>query len=131
MLEQFPNDVRVVAKQFPLSSHRFAFKAAMGAMAAHNQGKFWEFHKALLKNHNALNDAKILSIAKELGLDMPRYTGDSKSPGNRALILEDVQDGRDIGVRGTPSVFINGKSIKGNQLNNLLNIIAEELEPRK
>ncbi len=128
MLEQFPNDVKVVAKHFPLSSHRFAFKSAMGAMAAHNQGKFWEFHKALLKNHKALNDAKILSIAKGLGLDMPRYNGDSKSPGNRALILEDIQDGRNIGVRGTPSVFVNGKSIKSNQLGNLLNIITKELK---
>lgn len=118
----------MVVKQFPLSSHRYAHKAAMGAMAAKNQGKFWEFHRALLKNHNSLNDEKIQSIAKDLGLDMSRFNGDSKSPGNRALILEDQKDARKIGVRGTPSVFINGKSVKGNRLGNLMRIIAEELE---
>ncbi len=128
MLERYPNDVRLIAKQFPLSSHRFAFNAAMGAMAAHNQGKFWPFHKALLKNHNAIDDEKIQSIAKDLGLDMTRFNGDIKSPENRAQILEDVENGRQIGVRGTPSVFINGKKVKGNQLGNLISLIAEELE---
>jgi len=99
----------------------------MGALAAKKQDRFWEFHKALLENYNALNDEKIQSIARELGLDMDRFNSDNKSPGNRAMILEDQKDARRIGVRGTPSVFINGKSVKGNQLGNLLRIVAEEL----
>lgn len=100
----------------------------MGALAANNQGKFWEFHQTLLKNYNALNDEKILSIAREMKLDMARYNGDSKSPGNRALILEDISDGRKIGVRGTPSVFINGKSVNSRDLGNLVGLVAAELE---
>lgn len=99
----------------------------MGATAAKNQGKFWEFHQALLKNHNALNDEKILSIARDLKLDMGRYAGDSKSPGSRALILEDISDGQKLGVRGTPTVFINGKNVKGKQLGELIRIVADEL----
>ena len=128
MLEQYPQDVKIVVKHFPLNSHRFAFPAAMGALAANNQGKFWEFHQTLLKNYNALNDEKILSIAREMKLDMARYNGDSKSPGNRALILEDISDGRKIGVRGTPSVFINGKSVNSRDLGNLVGLVAAELE---
>lgn len=103
----------------------------MGAMAAKNQGKFWEFHQALLKNHNALNDGKILSIARDLKLDMARYTEDSKSPGSRALILEDIGDGRKLGVRGTPTVFLNGKNVKGRQLGDLIRIVANELTALK
>ena len=131
MLERYPRDVKVVVKHYPLSSHRFAFPAAMGAMAAKNQGKFWEFHATLLKNHNALNADKILSIARELGLDMARYEDDSKSPANRAFILEDISDARKVGVRGTPTVFINGKNVKSRSLGSLISVIAAELEKVK
>ncbi len=127
MLERYPNDVKIVVKHFPLNSHRFAFPAAMGALAANNQGKFWEFHQALLKNYNALSDEKILSIAKDLKLDMARYKSDSKSPSNRALILEDRRDGQTIGVRGTPSMYLNGKKVK----EDLFRLIQEELKGLK
>ena len=127
MLEKFPNDVKLVIKHYPLSSHRFAFKAAMAALAAHNQGKFWDFHKTLLENHNALNDAKILSIAKELKLNLEQFRADIKSPANRALILIDHQEGRRIGVAGTPSVFINGRKVNGRRLGELIQIVAAEL----
>ncbi len=131
MLERYPQDVKIVVKQFPLKSHRFAFPAAMGAMAAHNQGKFWEFHQALMQNHNALDDEKILAIAEKMGLDKVRYKTDSQSPGARARILEDIKEGQRIGVRGTPSVFVNGKSVKSRNLGDLLRIVAGELEHLK
>lgn len=131
MLERYPQDVKIVVKHYPLNSHRFAFPAAMGAMAAKNQGKFWEFHSALLKNHNALSTEKILSIAKELGLDMARYAGDSRSPANRTYILEDMSDARKAGVRGTPTVFLNGKAINSRSLPSIFSIIAKELEKTK
>lgn len=121
----------MVIKQFPLSSHRFAFKAAMAALAAHDQGKFWEFHKALLENHNAINDEKILSIAKELKLNLARFRDHSKSPANRALVLIDHQEGRKVGVEGTPTVFINGKKVNGRQLGSLFKLVAEELASLK
>jgi len=131
VLERYPQEVKIVVKHYPLSNHKFAFPAAMGAMAAKNQGKFWEFHATLLKNHNALNAEKIQSIAKELGLDMARYAGDSKSPASRAFILEDISDARRVGVRGTPSVFINGKVVKNRSLGALLKLTAAELEKVK
>jgi len=131
VLERYPQEVKIVVKHYPLGNHKFAFPAAMGAMAAKNQGKFWEFHATPLKNHNALNAEKILSIARELGLDMARYAGDSKSPASRAFILEDISDARRVGVRGTPSVFINGKVVKNRSLGALLKLIAAELEKVK
>jgi len=130
VLEKFPNDVKIVVKQFPLSSHKFAFKAAMAAMAAHNQGKFWPYHEALLENHKSINDEKILSLAKDVQLNMARFQADLKSPANRALILIDHQEGRRIGVSGTPSVFINGKKVDSRQFGSLVRIIAEELATR-
>jgi protein-disulfide isomerase len=131
VLDKYPNDVKVVVKQFPLSSHRFAFKAAMAALAANSQGKFWEFHKMLLENHNAINDEKILSIAKDLKLDLARFNADLKSPANRALVLIDHQEGQRIGVNGTPSVFINGKQVDSRQLGSLFRLVAQELAALK
>jgi protein-disulfide isomerase len=131
VLDKYPDDLKVVVKQFPLSNHRFAFKAAMAALAANNQGKFWEFHKMLLENHNAINDEKILSIAKDLKLDLARFNADIKSPANRALVLIDHQEGQRIGVEGTPSVFINGKQVNNRQLGSLFRLVAQELASLK
>ena len=128
MLEQYPHEVKIVVKQYPLNNHCFAFPAAMGAMAANNQGKFWAFHKALLKNYNTLNEERILSIAKELNLDMQRYHSDSKSPANRTLIAQDWMEGHRIGVEGTPAVFLNGKKVKNRQIGDLIGIIARKLK---
>lgn len=84
----------------------------MAALAAGKQGKFWEFHRQLLENHKQVSDEKILQIAGELGLNMDQFNQDRQAPASRQLIREDVENGRKIGVRGTPSLFMNGKRVK-------------------
>ena len=128
VLNVYPNDLKYVVKNFPLPSHRHAYKSAVAALAANEQGKYWEFHEELLKNHRSINDQKITSIAENLKLDMTRFTKDLESAKSRATINEDVQNGRNIGVRGTPSVFLNGKRIQNRDLANLSKIIKAELE---
>ena len=98
VLKTHQGNVKYVVKNFPLSSHRFAYKAAMAALAANEQGKYWEFHQELFKKHRSLNDQVINNIAETLGLDMARFAGDLESFNNRAIILEDVQNGKNIGV---------------------------------
>jgi protein-disulfide isomerase len=68
VIEKYPNDVKVVFKNFPLRSHRFSMQAAIAAMAAASQGKFWEFHDLLFKNYNQLDDQKIQEIAQTVFL---------------------------------------------------------------
>lgn len=128
MLEKFPNDVSYVIKHFPLSNHQFAHPGAMAALAAGNQGKFWEFHSQLLENHEQVDDEKILEIAGGMGLNMDQFNQDRQSPSNRRLIQEDIENGRKIGVRGTPSVFMNGKRISNRDLGNLPELIMRERE---
>lgn len=131
MLEKFPGKVRVVVKQFPLNSHRFALKAALAALAARNQGKFQQFHHLLLENYRSIDDAKIQFIAKSLNLDMKRFNDDLKSKNNRALIAADIQNGINVGVQGTPALFINGKRIENRNFSRLFNLIEMELaQPR-
>jgi protein-disulfide isomerase len=112
VLEQFPNDVNYVVKHFPLSNHRFAHRAAMAALAAGKQDKFWAFHSQLLENHKAINNEKIVEIAVGLGLNMDQFNQDRQAAASVQLIQADVANGKDVGVRGTPSLFMNGKRVK-------------------
>lgn len=104
--------MKLVFKNFPLRNHRFAYKAAVAALAAHRQGRFWEFHDLLFQNYNRLNDQKIQEISRYLGLDQETFQKDIKDPKIRAMVQRDMADGAKAGVGGTPTVFVNGKLIR-------------------
>jgi protein-disulfide isomerase len=131
LLEKYPNDVKLVVKHFPLPSHKAARPAAIAALAAHKQDKFWEFHAKLLENYRSLNDKKIEEIAIELKLDMEKFTADQKSPDISALIARDIQNGKAIGVRGTPTIFLNGKRVKNRSMQGFQQMIEAELSKAK
>jgi len=128
VLDKYPDNVKLVVKHFPLANHKYAYKAATAALAANVQGKFWEFHSKLFKNYNVINDAKIQDIAKELGLDMEKFAKDKQSPAIKNLIARDMNDGRQIGVRGTPTIFINGKALKTRSMPGIYQVIEAELK---
>jgi protein-disulfide isomerase len=127
VLEKYPNDVKIVFKNFPLRNHKFAMKAAAAALAAERQGKFWEFHDLLFKNYNKLNDQKIREIALGLSLDQAEFEKKMKDPTIEAMIMQDVRDGARAGVRGTPTVFINGRRLKDRSLKGFQVLIDKEL----
>ncbi len=112
MSDTYADQLKIVIKQFPLTSHKFARKAAQASLAAHKQGKFWEFHETLLKNHKQINDEKIEEIAQSLQLDMDKFKTDINLPDIHRIINRDIQNGREIGVTGTPTIFINGKQTR-------------------
>ena len=130
MLNKYPNEVKLVVKHFPLRNHKFARKAATAALAANEQGKFWEFHHALFENYKVLNDSKIQDIAKELGLDMEKFNRDMNSPVIAKLINRDLKNGRQVGVRGTPTIFVNGKVLKKRDLSGFSEMIEAELKKK-
>lgn len=109
---QYPDDVKIVFKNFPLRMHRFAMQAALAALAANEQGKFWPFHDRLFQNYNRLNDEKIEEIRKELDLDADQFRGSMKKPELKKFIREDLREGAAAGIRGTPTVYINGKKMR-------------------
>jgi protein-disulfide isomerase len=112
ILKKYPGKIKIVYKSYPLQSHKFAWKAAANAMAAHQKGKFWEFHDRLFANSKNLNDAKIMEIRKSLGFDTPEFDELIKSAAVRKKVADDYKEGQRNGVRGTPSVFVNGKRLK-------------------
>jgi protein-disulfide isomerase len=131
LLEKYPTDVKVVFKNFPIRSHKFAIQAAMAALAADRQDKFWEFHDALFKNYNRLDEQKIQEIVTQLGLDQAKFEEQRKNPVGAARIRQDYEEALDLGVRGTPTVFINGRKLKDRSMKNMEAIINEELKAAK
>jgi len=120
-----------VHKNFPIRSHKFAFKAAIAALAADRQGKYWEFHDELYKHYNQLDDQKIDAIAKQLHLNETEFKAYQKNPELAAQIREDYEEGIRLGIRGVPTVFINGKKMRDRSMTSLEAAINRELEKAK
>ena len=131
VLEKYPGKVKVVFKNFPLRSHRFAVKAAAAALAAGSQGKFWEFHDLLFENYNQINDQKIRDIALSLNLDQVEFEKKMNDPAIQQKIGQDVMDDRQAGVNSTPSVFINDRILKNRTLSGFEEVIDQELKKLK
>lgn len=128
VLEKYPQEVKVVFKNFPLQNHKFAMKAAIAALAAESQGKFWEFHDLLFENYNRINDQKIQDIALAVGLNLEEYEKMKKDPAIQGKVRQDLADGRRAGVRGTPTVFINGRRLRDRSLKGFQAVIDKQLE---
>ena len=102
--------------------------AALAALAAGEQGKFWEFHDLLFKNYNRLDDKVIGDIALMLGLNMEEYEKARNDSYLQARIKQDVLDGSQAGVRGTPTIFVNGKRLRDRSLKGFRATIDKELQ---
>ena len=128
MLEKYPDKVKLVFKNFPLRKHKFSKQAAIAALAAKKQGKFWEFHDRLVDNFDRLSDVKVVEIALALGLDLEQFEKDAESYLIVARINQDIRLGAKAGVRGTPTVFINGGVSRARTLEALQAAVEKELE---
>lgn len=131
ILEKNPDKVKIVFKNFPLAFHKNAPAAALAALAAQQQGKFWEYHDRLFENQKHLTPEKFIEIAKELQLDIPRFEQDMNSNELKQKLAQDMQDGRQAGVRGTPTIFINGRRLKKRSVPDMQRMIDQELSREK
>ena len=115
LMKEYPKDVRVVFKQLPLPFHNNAHIAAEAALAAHEQGKFWEMHAKLFANQQALDRPNLDKYAQELGLNMKKFAAALDSGKYKAKVDAELAEGNKIGANGTPAFFINGRSLSGAQ----------------
>ena len=128
VIEKYPQDVKIVFKNFPIRGHNFAEKAAIAALAADKQGKFWPFHDELFSAYNQLSDQKINEIAAKLGLDMAAFEKDRSDPGLKAMIQKDIADANQAGVKGTPTVFVNGRMLRDRRIEGFQAAVDKALE---
>lgn len=129
MEEEFGDKLRVTFRQFPLvPAHRHALIAASASEAAGLQGKFWQMHKMIFdhqKDWKDVFDSRPIfeGYAKEIGLDIERYKRDLEGDAVAQRIFLDGKRGYSLGVKGTPTVFLNGREVPFESLP------AEKLRP--
>jgi protein-disulfide isomerase len=109
LLRQFPNDLRLVFKQFPLEDHSQAAFGAESSLAAQAQGKFWEMHDLIYAGYPNISRTIVMGYARKLGLDMTRFSAELASHKYKARVDAEEKEGEDAGVGATPTFFINGK----------------------
>ena len=117
ILAKYPNDVKVVVKNFPLSFHKQAKKAAKYAFAAHKQGKYKEMYHKIMENFRELknNEDLPMTYAREFGLNMSQFVKDFESPEVAAQIETEINELRNSGIPrlSVPKFLIQGKEPQG------------------
>jgi protein-disulfide isomerase len=112
--ETYKDRVRFVWKHLPLVGiHSHAMGAAVAAEAARNQGRFWEYHDKLFANQERLAPDDLRRYAQELGLDLARFDRDRDDPDLTARVQSDMAQATALGVKSTPTFFINGRLVSG------------------
>ncbi len=114
----------------PLNFHKYSNSSARAALAAGEQGKFWEFHDELFAISPNLDSKAIMGIATKLGLDIDKFRKDMNSPAVKEKIAKDIRDAKAAGVTGTPTIFVDGIKVKDRNLPAIQQIIDEELETK-
>ena len=113
VMARYPEQVRIVYRNFPLRNHPRAGPAAEAALCAEEQGKFWAFHDKLFANARSLSDDDLNGYAQTLELDMPAFEACYTERRFADQVAQDFREGQAAGVTGTPAFFVNGVSLSG------------------
>jgi protein-disulfide isomerase len=126
VMDAYKGQVRLVYQEFPLDFHAQAKPAGRAARCAGEQGKFWEMHLGLLRTPGVFDDADLKSRALGLGIDATKFGECVASKKYDSVIQKSIDNGRTVGVSGTPTFFLNGRSFSGAQPFEVFERIIEE-----
>jgi len=125
----YPEEVRIVYRNFPLTSHQQARPAAEAAHCAHEQGQFWTYHDALFAKAPDLQASDYVRLAERLKLNAADFVACLSSDRPKVAVAKDLADAQALGLSGTPTFFINGRYLSGYQtLDTLKQYIDRELQ---
>lgn len=110
-LARWEGRIRLVFRHFPLPSHPHAFQAAVAAVCAERQGRFWEYRQALFEHSGPLDEAALASLAEAHGLAGAEFAACLKDAAAADQVRRDIELGRKAGVAGTPAFFVNGRRV--------------------
>jgi protein-disulfide isomerase len=119
--------LRIVLRDFPLTMHAEAFKAAEAAEAAREQGKFWDFIAILYRNQSSLQVAKLKEYATALGLDRAKFDAALDGGKFKEKVQRDLIDGQRLGINSTPTLFVNGVRVNSRDYEGLKAAIESAL----
>jgi protein-disulfide isomerase len=109
----YGKQVRIVWKHFPLDFHPKAPLAHLASAAAAEQGKFWEFHDRIFANQQKMDKDQYVQYAQQLGMDVKKFEDSLNKARGKSGIDGDANEGKSLGVTGTPAFFVNGKFLSG------------------
>ena len=115
ILESYPNQIKLVFRHFPLERNPQAKRAAEAAECAAQQGRFWEYHDQVFANAPQFGPDRLQAVAEALRLDLQAFSTCLDDGKATARVAEDLADGRQAGVTGTPTFFIDGRLVEGAQ----------------
>ncbi|HVE66361.1 MAG TPA: thioredoxin domain-containing protein [Thermoanaerobaculia bacterium] len=129
LLERFPGKVRLVYRDLPLDSlHPEARRAAEAARCAQDQGKFWEYHDLLFAQAPKATTEDLRRYGEQVGLDGATFDRCLSDRAHRTTVQRDLDEGKRLGVTGTPAFFVNGRPLVGAQpLEAFVRVIEDEL----
>ena len=134
ILKKYPDDVKVVIKNFPLSFHKQARKAAQYSLAAHRQGKYKEMYHAIFEDFRQLktNEDYPLELAAKLGLDVDQLKRDVNDPEIDAQIQKEFDQLRNSGIprMSVPKFLVADKEPQGRDLGTFSAMIDAELKKK-
>ncbi|MBI5575596.1 MAG: thioredoxin domain-containing protein [Deltaproteobacteria bacterium] len=131
-MKNFPGKIRMVVKQYPYRYRDFSIIASEAALAAGEQGKFWEMHHLLLLNSPDLDRGNLLRCAREIGLDLGKFTNSLDGAKHAYVIERDRKLAESLDLYSTPTYFINGRKVVGDRdYEYLREIVEEELAAAK
>jgi protein-disulfide isomerase len=110
---EFPDTVSIVYRHFPLQGHPRAFPAAVASECAAEQGAFWEYHDKLFAEGGDLSDARLVELAAALKLDQQRFIACLQSAKPKQVVEANSREATELGLPGTPFVFLNGRRLEG------------------
>ncbi len=111
-LKETDPQLRIVMKEFPILGPDSVI-AARAALAARKQGKYAVFHEALMQAEGSLDEARILAVADEVGLDLDRLRGDMEAPEINATLRRNFELAEALGIRGTPAFVTRNDLVPG------------------
>lgn len=114
ILDNYPTQVRFVYKDYPLTLiHPFAMKAAIAGQCAYKQGKFWQMHDLIMANQDSLDDNLLADFASQIFLDTDSFNTCYSNQETLSEVENDLAEGSQRGVSGTPTFYINEQEIAG------------------
>lgn len=122
LLERFPNDVRIVYRNYPL--HDDSDKLAQAALCAADQQKFAAYHEQVFARSAGAKD--ISAIATDVGLDLPTFDSCVQQERHRERIQGDMKEGQRLGISGTPTLFVAGQRLRGAQSLERLTAVVQQ-----
>ncbi len=129
LVDKFKGKVAVHYMHFPLPGHPRAEAAALASEFAREKGKFWEMHDLIFKNAFMLEDEDLAQYAKEIGLDGAALKKAVTEGRYRDRVLAQKTQGENLGVHGTPAIFVNGRPLTLRPTGeNLIHAVEDELE---